>query len=413
MKLFFSFFVVILTATAVRSENLCLDLFQGLSKSTAYALGIQEPGYQITYGLEVEFNPHSKNQQILNDYRPKYFSETQWLRLSHAERASYYEPGTTSSERVLVRMNTAPKWMPDSLTKEAYEATGPKMIFGEFNKLQQTLRDMEARYGRGAAQVHVVFPTDARLKGNAGFIGFSGEMAQLKNLENGYEKYLKDPNNIPGKNFEHKDLATIDNGVINLTRGSEHSIFHWQSQRWILAMKFYFSTVLRAGIYGDFDHAGYEHRQFNYDYDGLLAEVFRTTLMLEKGIIKEFAPFDRNFKYTPLKRLMAKDSANKEIWQSFLAIKSELNSFLFGFRNWSEHPILDLLSNDAKEEKKALISQAQAELYLEFTEILNENNEASLRRKKMRIAIAKFAHNVQLGSLFDQFYNQALNSNKN
>ncbi len=83
-------------------------------------------------------------------------------------------------------------------------------------------------------------------------------------------------------------------------------------------------------------------------------------------------------------------------------------NYLYGFRNWSEHPILDSLPLEQKIQMKAQILAAQQIMFQEFTSILKKQKNEADATIQMRISLAKFAHSLHLGKLFDVYYDQAL-----
>ena len=310
-----------------------------------------------------------------------------------------------------------PDWMPEKLENDQ---TGNKeanaFIFDSLDQLRETLLATEARYGRGAAQVHVVYRYDTALSGQAGFIAFSGDRAQLKNLEKGYAKFLKDPTYVPGKTLSHFALAPMDNSGLEAARRNENivtnggtpTLLQWDGRR-------FFSTVFRIDKYSngkdmnpDLNLVGYELRQFNYDYEGLLDETEAISTILEKGVINTFARFDRDSDQSVLQGFLHEDLDTLKIWNNSLMkvdanLRENFEPYFFGFRNWAEHPILDSLPAGEKAAMKAKIHEAQRQMFKEFVAVIKQKQNFLFVTDELALSLVKFAHTVQLGPLFDQY----------
>ncbi|MCX7978724.1 MAG: hypothetical protein N2578_06940 [Bdellovibrionaceae bacterium] len=118
---------------------------------------------------------------------------------------------------------------------------------------------------------------------------------------------MKDPTKIPGKNLRHYVLGPMNDRGLEETRKLEADIWEFggRSKVNLIGTKYYLATVLRAKIYGDENRVGFELRQFNYDYNGLLSEVSRLTTVLEKGANSRFATFDRKMQIYTFQKFLA------------------------------------------------------------------------------------------------------------
>lgn len=122
---------------------------------------------------------------MLNDYRGYHTSEKKWLSLSPEKRMAMVE-SDVAKDRVntLVRMSMAPKWAPEIMDREGhgtFEANS--MIFHDLASLKEALIEFGKRYGKGSAQVHVVFDRKQVKASHKGFISFSGDRATRCHLQ--------------------------------------------------------------------------------------------------------------------------------------------------------------------------------------------------------------------------------------
>tara|TARA_B110001454_G_scaffold219204_1_gene252241 strand:- start:59229 stop:60515 length:1287 start_codon:yes stop_codon:yes gene_type:complete len=367
----------------------------------------------LSYGLEIEFTA-SRHPELLNDYRPYHTSEKKWLSFPMEKRMQIVESQVTKDRvNTLVRMSMAPAWAPEFMDREGhgtFEANS--MIFSDLFALKQGLSRMGRRYGKGSAQVHVVFDRNEVKASHTGFITFSADRAQLRNLVLGYGKYQQDKSKIPAANIMHYVLGPMTASGEEATATLDRKIAKGEYLSDDTGGKYYLSTVLRAGVYGkDSDLVGYELRQFNFDHEGLVQEVEHVSHVIQNKKIDRFNRFAGSIETKEViwARIADEYGSAALRWKEKLNVITPKDSnlmlaILFFMRDWKKHPIIETLPGDQKIKMRTRLIELQGNLLLDLNAIMDRPD---LRSKEklyfVRIAVAKWASDTGLLYAFDDF----------
>lgn len=368
---------------------------------------------QETYGLEIEFDL-VKNPQVLEDYRSPKASEHKWKGLSFEEKLVIVRD--KAKVKYLVKISTAPGWLPETLSREAsgtFELTG--VVFNSFSEWKKALVASEIRYGRGAAQTHLVFDRHQVEGGLSGFVAFTGDKAQLEKLEEGYLKYLSDSKKIPGTNLLHFVLGPLNGEGLQATNNFENKILSGSKILNETGGKYYFSTVLRGGIYGENDKIGFEFRQFNFDYQALVKEVEMTRRILGEKRLKEFKKYAHFYELRGKieERLRSEYGEQQTQWLEKLKRASGQNmNFYYNvvslLKDWKKHPVLQSLTLKEQLEIKTRIITKELELMKNLNQILGVTNSFKVINEQIRLELAKHFYELGLTKIFIEEYNSNL-----
>lgn len=368
---------------------------------------------QVTFGLEIEFDL-VKNPKVLEDYRPQKTSELKWKGLSFQDKLEIVK--NKDKVKHLVKISTAPKWLPESLIREAtgtFELTG--VVFNSFSTWKKALKESEIRYGRGAAQTHLVFDRKEIEGGLSGFVAFSGDKAQLEKLEEGYLKHLEDPQKIPGTNLLHFVLGPMNGEGLRATNDFESKIMSGKTIQNETGGKYYFSTVLRGGIYGENDKIGFELRQFNFDYPALIREVENTKKLLNDTHLIEFKKYAHFYELKDkIEERLRQDYGLQETqWLESLKRASGQNmNFYYNvvsfLKDWKNHPILESLPLKDKIEMRTRIVAKESELMKNLNHILATAKSFKTLNEQVRVELARHFYELGLTKLFIQEHQRVL-----
>lgn len=397
------FIILFISSFALANESQCLK---------SYQLSLRIP---ISFGLEVEFDL-SKNPKVLQDYRAEKTSEQKWRTLNLEEKLQIISQKNKVTR--LVKMSQAAAWLPSELRRETtgtFELSD--VVFTSYSAWKKALDDSQERYGIGAAQTHVVYNPQDVNGSLTGFVSFSGDLAQLSLLERGYEKYLKDPEKIPGNNLTHFVLGPMNGEGISNTKKYEEKIRTSKMFKNEMGGKYFLSTVLRAGIYGDQTLAGFELRQFNFDYQGLEKEVRNTMMLLHNNSLDKFKKYEDFYESHQqiLERLNSQyDQKNLE-WISLLeqmSDKDKNKNFYFNvlalFKDWKNHPILKTLQAHEQLQVRSQITDREAQLLADINSLFSHKLPAKETQKKLRVLMARFFYEIKLSELFKREYERIL-----
>lgn len=375
------------------------------------------PRIAVSFGLEVEFDLN-KNPRVLDDYRSEKTSEKKWLELSSQEKLHLIS--NKGKVTRLIKMSHVPEWLPLELRREAsgtFELTD--VVFQNYSDWKKALEESKARYGIGAAQTHLVY-NPAEVAGSlTGFVAFSGDLAQLNVLEKGYAKYLQDSEKIPGNNLVHFVLGPMSGeGLVN-TKKFEDKIRVSDKVLNETGGKYYLSTVLRGGIYGSKPLAGFELRQFNFDYQGLDREVQNTLHLLNQNLLENFRVYE-SFSETHqqiLERLYRDHDASSLQWiEKLEQLSAKDKNFYFNlislFKDWKRHPIINSLSVAEQLKFRTMIIEKESHLISEINQMLKRSLSTKNAQKELRILIAKHFYELKLSDLFKQEYQRILSQAK-
>lgn len=375
------------------------------------------PRIAVSFGLEVEFDL-DKNPRVLDDYRSEKTSEKKWSELTYEEKRHLIS--NKSKVTKLIKMSHVPEWLPLELRREAsgtFELTD--VVFHSYSDWKKALEESKTRYGIGAAQTHLVYNPAEVVGSLTGFVAFSGDLAQLNLLEKGYSKYLHDLGKIPGNNLMHFVLGPMrGEGLVN-TKKFEDKI---RSDSKVLnetGGKYYLATVLRGGIYGNKPLAGFELRQFNFDYQGLDREVQNTLQLIDKNLFENFRVYE-GFSETHqqiIDRLQHDYPTNSLQWIEKLEFLSAKNkNFYFNlislFKDWKRHPIISSLSAAEQLKLRTAIIEKESHLISEINQVLKQNLSEKEAQNKVRVLVAKYFYELKLSDLFKNEYQRILSLTK-
>lgn len=376
----------------------------------SYQLSLRIP---VSFGLEIEFDL-KKNPKILDDYRADKTSEQKWQRLSLEEKLQIALNKTKVTR--LVKMSQAAAWLPSELRRETtgtFELSD--VVFTSFSEWKKALHDSRVKYGIGAAQTHVVYNPQNVNGSLTGFVSFSGDLAQLSILERGYEKHLKDSEKIPGNNLMHFVLGPLrGEGIVN-TKNYEDKIRANKKITNETGGKYFLSTVLRAGIYGNQQLAGFELRQFNFDYLGLEKEVRNTVTLLNNNSLASFKNYEEFHESNQqiLERLNSQYGQVNLSWIKSLEQMSDKDkNFYFNvmalFKDWKNHPILNTLEAREHLKVRSQIIEKEGLLLTEINALFARKLSAKETQKNLRVLIAKFFYELKLSDFFKREYDRIL-----
>jgi hypothetical protein len=364
----------------------------------------------LSYGLEVEYSL-DKNRAILFDYRPMALSDQAWMSFSKDQQDHYLR--MYPNLNTLVRLEIAPSWLPAVLEREyhgTFEAN--KMIFEDIPALTQMMDKLERRFGRGAAQVHVVFEKNVVKDNLSGFVSFSADRAQLGNLVGGYAKYLSDNRKIPAANFTHSVLGPLDSAGEVATKRLEKDIRTMQRPPNQMGGKYYLSTVLRAGVYDNPELVGYEIRQFSYDHEGLAKEVVNVSRAIQEGRLGKYKKFFGTFESEIKISERIKKEYGHRAWNWFdkmdHAFKETSLSYLpqnilYVLRDWKKHPILESLPKNEQIRYRTRLLRLEKRLLSDLDNLMSSSLTPKELSHKLRILVAKFAYESRLFELFETY----------
>ncbi len=397
-----------------------------------------ESGNPISFGIEIEFNVR-ENPNLVDYYRIPNVSETKWRSLG---REAKIRLSTDWEKRIYkdykavayVRLRDAPVKFPEQLLNESngnVEMNG--LIFDTVADARAFLVEFESLVGKGALQGHVVAEKSS-LPGLTGYTVFKADENQLKTLEHGYARYLKNPGSIPGKSITHHSLAPLYQEDIAVFRSYEEALRTGGELPHVADSKHLNAPVMRGGgIYGK-SKMGFEGRQFHrrseeliewqddlsrtLEKDGDLSryEVFSDARQIQNGLIDERLRDLRNWeieKSGEIQRLRAvpwTSFQNKvAIWVrdqvphiDYGARDTGLRMF-FPLRPWADHPILTSLKSSERDAIEEVIHR-ETLVYIRTLEQLSAKADlpGAEGLKQIQVANAKWAHGVRLSRYFDE-----------
>lgn len=399
---FILFIFLLISVTGLAQGPECLKSYQ------------LSPRVPISFGLEVEFDL-TRNPKIIEDYRAENISEKKWMSFSYEEKRHHIL--NKSKFMNLVKMSTAPQWLPQELWRENsgnFELTD--VVFQNYSDWKRALEESKKRYGIGAAQAHIVY-NPIKVSGSlTGFVAFSGDLAQVSILEKGYQKYLQDFNKIPGNNLAHSVLGPMSGEGINSTQKFENKIRASSKIINETGGKYFLSTVLRGGIYGNKSLVGFELRQFNFDYQSLDVEVKNTLDLINKNLFEKFRPYEKfSETYQQIIARLHNEYDHKDLlWIANLERASLKNknfylNIVFLFKDWKSHPILKTLPMEDQLRVRTNIVEKEGQLISEMNQVLQQQNLSEKEVQKLiRVLVAKYFYELNLSNFFKNEYQRIL-----
>jgi hypothetical protein len=388
----------------------------------------------LSFGLETEFDI-SKNPSILNDYRLSSIPAKEWKTMTLSERVASYEKLRTRFKLIqfldhwynltkLVKLDHTPDWAPASLSIETHgtaEVSG--IVKPDFGSFAEITNNISNRYGKGFGQSHVVYPKGL-FENLGGYSLFFSDAGQLKILNLGYRKYLSDLKSIPGANLVHYALgppSEVSRAVIlenshaaevfgKLGSGGDHRLIYGPALR---------DDVYPKGL------VGFELRHYSTNTEAMInatAEL-ATLLSLNKiSVFKEYMnvrmiesknadriqEFYPQIDMTKIKRFFAEVEIflKKKSGSYFVGGAPFSERFFFPLRDWEHNPILNISENPEK--MVATISSATKTYASSVVQIVNANQPIETAIQNLQIAVSKWAYEVNLDPLYDQFVKSVL-----
>ena len=390
---------------------------------------------KVTYGLEAEYVPNVSSK-ILEDYRTAAYTDQQWRSLPVGQKSKLFEDliREHGKDAKFIKLKTSPKWLPDFLYGENdgnYEFNG--LIYQSLEECKVFIDRLETRYGKPSWQGHVVFPRNTLVQGLAGYSVFEGDLVQLNTLERHYDIFLQNPGfkKMAGNLFHHSlgPMGPMD--LVNLTQ-AERDALRGKDIRLDKTHKVN-APVFRTQPYGD-GSIGFEFRQFHNRSQELLAAMSQLSIEIEMGQgLSQFAKF-ANIKMqsqaVALKVASGLGAPMRSSWLNifiyklthYIKAKNPGTSmggmhlagerFLFPLRDWSQHPLVNDLSDIDKKNKIDQINRASLTYATEFKSLVEKSIVDAEVETKLRFLITRWAHEAGLAELFFKYKeNFMLNSN--
>jgi len=392
-----------------------------------------DENFPITYGLEFELKI-SENPNIINDYRVTTITEDKWLQMSFDQRqraAINAQRNATDIDHILVKLSSSDPRLPEGLFIEPHGTIeGNGMVYENLGEFREFLDFYVERYGTSSFQAHLVTKSQADLKGMTGYTIFEYEKAQLKTLENGYARYLKDQNNIPAANLVHHSLGPIDETIRKKLLTYETDISAGDTDFLANGTKSIYAPSFRNNSpYGE-GLMGFELRQFHKRYNDMFSSLRELTDEFEtSGNLERYDTW-KNLEQASLQtaRNILEDAQvpndlidDFEIFQLSLGdeiskqIKIEggartgatpENRLLLPLLNWKSNPITKNLSTQEIER----IEQAQKQYIKEIIDLIKERDVSNVTIEdlnKVRTYIAKFAYEINLSKEYEKFIKES------
>jgi hypothetical protein len=392
-----------------------------------------DESFPITFGLEFELRLEEV-PGILNSYRLKTLSEQQWYSLSLEERlklALEAQKKNNDIEDILIRLEGANPALPKGLFPEPHGTLeGNNIIYDNLGELHELVSYMSEHFGKFSWQPHVVVDANAEFKGMAGYTLFEFDRNQLKTLENGYQRYLRNPEGIPSANLVHYSLGPVDEKIAVKLRESDDYLENGIMEVDTSGVKAVSAPHFRVeGPYGK-GKMGFELRQFHKRYTDMFDALTKLGRdMNDLGSLGHYGSFkkaDQVSKDTiknTLSRYMIPQEDIDDFELFFLALSDEILKYnramgggrsgadyehrlLYPLRNWLEHPIRESLGEVEKEAFDEVTKTAQLKFISQVKELMLKNDVTEVDSKtleEVRILIAEWAHQSNYSRFFESF----------
>ncbi|EQC45992.1 hypothetical protein [Bacteriovorax sp. Seq25_V] len=388
-----------------------------------------DENFPLTFGLEFELKI-SENPNIVNDYRVTAISEQKWLQMSFEERkkaAIKAQKEATDIDHILTRLSSADPRLPEGLFIEPHGTIeGNGMVFENLGDFREFLDFYVERFGASSFQAHLVTKSQADLKGMTGYTIFEYEKAQLKTLEKSYDRFLKDNKATPASNLVHHSLGPIDETIRAKMLVYENDIAAGETDFLANGTKSIYAPSFRNNSpYGE-GLMGFELRQFHKRYNDMfsslreLAEEFETSGNLER--YNDWTEVEQA-SLAGARQTLERAQVSSDLIDDFeifhLALGDEIskqikiqggartgaapeNRLLLPLLNWENNPI----TKDLSSEELQKIKTSQQEYINEVMSLIKDRDVSEVTKEdleKIRIAIAKFAYNINLSKSYDDF----------
>jgi hypothetical protein len=387
----------------------------------------------LSYGLEFELKL-SENPAILNSYRVKGYTEEQWFAMPVEKRLSIAKEAQKNQNDIdhfLLRLSNANPKLPEGLFIEPHGTIeGNDMIFDNLGDFNDLLSYFVEHFEAASFQSHVVLDARAELDGLAGYTVFEYDRAQLASLENGYKRYLKDNTKIPAQNLTHHSLGPIDETIAERIKVYEENLADGVTDFKTQGTKAVFAPNFRVNYpYGE-GKMGFELRQFHkrdrhlFDAMAKLAndlenygnlshykdfsETPQTSIKTMRTVLAEYGiPEDKMDDFE-----LFFISLNDEIVKSIKAVGGARggatleNRLLYPLRDWKNHPVKNILSEDEVSEFLKITDREQRRFITEIESLMDEYgvmdvNEDAL--KKVQVLISSWSEKSDYSKFFQRF----------
>lgn len=347
-----------------------------------YPKGFKEPGMHIQYGFESEYL-HEEAEVLLKSYMPdpKVFpqmTKDKWLALSHEERDRFLQSNEKAifpyrEKARLINIIDDPEMkdvMPESFIYDAghYEVVLPPVDSAE--ELVYRIQKINNFLGTGSMQVMISNPYNknglsdlvnrTQFKDQTlGHYNFVNDLDTLSKLDQGYRRYLTDPNIQAAQSFNHPWLGPMTKVKHDLLKKilddmslqKNYDDEELKKMSYIISShKFIGGLAFRPDVAYKKTRLASEVRDCHRNLKCIEDRIKRETTILMQG--KEtFAAFKNLKAFDSENDFMKLDSTARaglrEIFPkygSYNAIVTErFRNFAYPLRDWSEHA---KLSND-------------------------------------------------------------------
>lgn len=386
----------------------------------------------LSYGLEFELKL-SENPAIVNSYRVKTIPEEQWHQLSFEKRlelAKEAQKNQDDVEHFLVRLSSAHPKLPEGLFIEPHGTIeGNDMIFDNLGDFNDLLTYFVEHFGAASFQSHVVMDARMQLDGLAGYTIFEYDRAQLASLENGFKRYLKDNTKTPSQNLIHHSLGPIDETIASRIQVYEDNLADGVTDFKTAGTKAVFAPNFRVNYpYGE-GKMGFELRQFHKrdrhlfdamvklagdleNYGGLdhykkFSETPQTSIKTMRNILEQYDISPDKMDDFELFFISLNDEITKEVKRVGGARSGATleNRLLYPLRDWKNHPVKEVLSENELATYMARTDTAQKRFIREIEKLMDEVgvmdvNEETL--KKVQVLIASWAQESKYSEFFQR-----------
>ena len=415
------FSILLLSAAAAAAP--CAEVFERLFPDGASAQVrkvLEEPGSDITYGLEAEFNL-KKAPGVLEWYRPSRFSDQQWAAMSLEEKKSHI----SGDGRGWVKTDRAPEWLLGALESDP---GGAELITRPTDKLETAMKWIETveraaggdGKGRSKAfywQGNVAYKRGGKFSrtqrdGMDGYLRATADYAQLGKLANGYKFHQRNSSFIPGKNLHHFVLGPM-NQEVKAWLNTELDAASQNRSSNITAKNHYVQgTFFRTWSYGP-DRNGFEVRDAHKDVRLLKQEMRRLTHGLQKGFIpykkfKNVAVLDETVDFNkfsePVKQMLKTkvlhllpDGTSGDVYPERYALPMRAyESFYPG--------ALGLSGKKARAFSNKVVKARQTYVQDLETIAADRSLDGYARRDKVHVALGRFAHDSGIYTALDHHF---------
>lgn len=392
-----------------------------------------DENFPITFGLEFELRLEEV-PGILNSYRLNNLTDEQWYSLALEERlkmALEAQKNLNELEDLLVRLPGANPALPPGLFPEPHGTLeGNNIIYDNLGELHELVAYMSEHFGKFSWQPHVVVDANAEFKGMAGYTLFEFDRNQLKTLENGHDRYLKNPKGIPSANLVHYSLGPVDEKIALKLRESDDFLENGIMEVDTSGVKAVSAPHFRVeGPYGS-GKMGFELRQFHKRYTDMFDALTKLGRDLNDlgslghyGSFKEADQVSKDTIRKTLERYLSPQEEIDDFELFFLALSEEILKYnramgggrsgadyehrlLYPLRNWLDHPIRESLTELEKEAFDETTKTAQLKFISQIKELIIKNDVTEVDSKtldEVRILIADWASRSDYSRFFENF----------